>query len=110
MFSKPALSFIDALNADTDLQKRLLGADVTTLVKVANEKGFSFNASQWQETINSLYASELSDEELGQVAGGTDAGPLQVYQLKCFPQPCCYCDQINPTLINSSIFQAKIGG
>jgi predicted ribosomally synthesized peptide with nif11-like leader len=110
MFNKTALSFIDKLNEDSDLQKRLIGADVNTLVKVAGEKGYSFSANQWQETINSLYAAELSDEELGQVAGGagTQKPPAQI-NLKCFPQPCCWCDQINPAVINQSIFQAQGG-
>ena len=62
-------SFLEKVKADTSLQEKLKGvADTDAALAIAKEAGFAITA----EDIQSMQSStDLSDEELEGVAGGT---------------------------------------
>jgi predicted ribosomally synthesized peptide with nif11-like leader len=62
-------SFLEMVKTDTSLQEKLKGvADVDAALVIAKEAGFAITA----EDIQSMQSStDLSDEELEGVAGGT---------------------------------------
>ena len=60
-------AFIEKVKADTSLQEKLkAAADTNAVVAIAKEAGFSISADDLKKA-----QSELSDEELEGVAGGT---------------------------------------
>lgn len=65
-------SFLEAVNADNDLQEKLkaAGDDVDTLVAIAKAAGFSMISAEWLEKAQEAAEVELSDEELEAVTGG----------------------------------------
>ena len=62
-------SFLEKVKGDTSLQEKLKGAaDADAALAIAKEAGFAISA----EDIQSMQSStDLSDEELESVAGGT---------------------------------------
>ena len=61
-------AFLEKVKADTSLQEKLKGAsDANDVTAIAKEAGFSISADDINKT-----QSELSDEELEGVAGGTN--------------------------------------
>ena len=70
-------AFWEAIQADTNLQEKLKGVtDFGAVAEIAKEAGFLISAEELDQAQTS---AELSDEELGGVAGGT-------WQSICF---CC---------------------
>jgi predicted ribosomally synthesized peptide with nif11-like leader len=70
-------AFLEKLKADTSLQEKLkAAADTNAVVAIAKEAGFSISADDFR--------SELSEEELEGVAGGTsDKVVTQLGPVKC---------------------------
>ena len=63
-------AFREAVQSDASLQAKLNAAgDVETVVKIAKEAGFMITAEMLE-----IYQSNLSDEELENVAGGAGRG------------------------------------
>ena len=59
-------AFLEKVKADTSLQEKLKAADADAVAAIAKEAGFSISADDLKAQ------SELSDEELEGVAGGTN--------------------------------------
>ena len=60
-------AFLEKVKADTNLQEKLkAAADANTVAAIAKEAGFSISADDLKNA-----QSEISDEELEGVAGGT---------------------------------------
>ena len=63
-------AFLDALQGDTLLQERLkAAADVDAVVALAKEAGFAISKAEVLKA-QAQQTTELSDEELEEVAGG----------------------------------------
>ena len=63
-------AFLEKIKADTSLQEKLkAAADADAVTAIAKEAGFSISADDLKNA-----QSELSDEELEGVAGGTFCG------------------------------------
>ena len=58
-------AFIEKVKADTSLQEKLKAADANTVAAIAKEAGFSISSDDLKNA-----QSEISDEELEDVAGG----------------------------------------
>ena len=66
-------AFLEKVKSDTELQDKLNGAaDSDAVVKIAKEAGFSITAEETVSWFLSMQSAtvELSDEELGNAAGG----------------------------------------
>ena len=64
-------SFLEKVKADTSLQEKLkAAADADAALAIAKEAGFAITAEDIQ-SMQSATATDLSDEELEGVAGGT---------------------------------------
>ena len=62
-------AFLEKVKADTSLQEKLNGAaDADAVMEIAKEAGFAITAEDIQSTQSATV--ELSDEELGNAAGG----------------------------------------
>ena len=62
-------AFLEKVKGDTTLQEKLNGAaDSDAVVEIAKEAGFSITAEDFQSMQSATV--ELSDEELGNAAGG----------------------------------------
>mgnify|MGYP001488675580 FL=1 len=62
-------AFLEKVKADTSLQEKLNGAaDADAVVEIAKEAGFSITSEDIQPMQSATV--ELSDEELGNAAGG----------------------------------------
>ena len=62
-------AFLEKVKADTELQEKLNGAaDADAVVEIAKEAGFSITSEDIQPMQSATV--ELSDEELGNAAGG----------------------------------------
>ena len=67
MSTEQLKAFLEKVKADTSLQEKLKAAsDADAVVAIAKEEGFSISADDLTKA-----QSELSDEELEGVAGGT---------------------------------------
>ena len=63
-------AFLEKVKGDTSLQEKLKAAsDADAVVSIAKEEGFSISADDLKNA-----QSELSDEDLEGVAGGTGGG------------------------------------
>ena len=61
-------AFLEKVKTDTNLQEKLKGAaDVDAILAIAKEAGFSISA----DDLKNAQPTELSEEELEGVAGGT---------------------------------------
>ena len=68
-------AFLEKVKADTSLQEKLkAAADADAVAAIAKEAGFSISTDDINKTQSAQ--SELSDEELEDVAGGTLWGVL----------------------------------
>jgi predicted ribosomally synthesized peptide with nif11-like leader len=66
--------FLEAVKADAGLQEKLTAAaDADAVVAIAKEVGFMISTDELQRA--QVVGEELSDEELGDVAGGWGIGP-----------------------------------
>ena len=62
-------TFLEKVKADTSLQEKLkASADANAVVAIAKEAGFAITAEDFQSMQSATV--ELSDEELGNAAGG----------------------------------------
>ena len=65
--------FLEAVKADAGLQEKLTAAaDADAVVAIAKEVGFMISTDELQRA--QVVGEELSDEELGDVAGGWGIG------------------------------------
>ena len=68
-------AFLEKVKADTSLQEKLkAAADAEAVAAIAKEAGFSISA----DDLTTKAQSKLSDEELEDVAGGVNFGPLKL--------------------------------
>ncbi|MCX5969033.1 MAG: Nif11-like leader peptide family RiPP precursor [Cyanobacteria bacterium] len=68
-------AFLEAVKADAGLQEKLkAAADADAAVAIAKEAGFMISADELQRAGAVGVGEELSDEELGAVAGGATTG------------------------------------
>ena len=64
-------AFLEAVKSDAGLQEKLkAAADADAAVAIAKEAGFMISADELQRAGAVGVGEELSDEELGAVAGG----------------------------------------
>jgi predicted ribosomally synthesized peptide with nif11-like leader len=71
MTPQTALAFIKKLNADNDLLNHVSSfKGVDALLQLAAESGYSFTVDEWRQALSSMESGELSEDELGKVAGG----------------------------------------
>ena len=66
MLEEQLKAFLEKVNGDTNLLGKLKAADDDAVVSIAKEAGFSISADDLKNA-----QSEISDEELEGVAGGT---------------------------------------
>ncbi len=82
MSNQAVLTFINKAEGDSSLRNRLVGLGAEGISKVAAQVGCNFTVDEWVSTLGEIYNSELSDQELNQVAGGANSpaplGPLAV--------------------------------
>ncbi len=75
MSKEAVINLFKASAQDQELQAQLKGADSpATVVKLASEKGYEFNESEYTAVVQEMTAQdkgELEDSELEAVAGGT---------------------------------------
>lgn len=71
MSEEDAKAFLKKLGEDKELQEKLKGAfSDGSFLTVAKEHGFDFTKEEWIAVIPKPKESELSEEDLGAVAGG----------------------------------------
>jgi predicted ribosomally synthesized peptide with nif11-like leader len=77
MTKQDVLQFLSEIRGNEELQAKLhaVSSDLESLLRVANEAGYSFTAAEFiSATVDSVVATgvELSPAELEEVAGGGD--------------------------------------
>ena|SRR5579859_2338419 len=77
MLNGAVVNFIKLSLTDQTLQAKQKNLDLDGLVKFADELGYRFTADDFSNTVNALSSTELSDEDLEQVAGGITDGTSQ---------------------------------
>ncbi|MFN9070681.1 MAG: Nif11-like leader peptide family natural product precursor, partial [Cyanobacteriota bacterium] len=85
--------FREAIQADAGLKQKLQGVtEPDAVAAIAKEAGFSISAEEIKKAQSGqLFAVELDDEQLENVAGGT---------LVMTNPTCCYCITEPPTIPN----------
>jgi predicted ribosomally synthesized peptide with nif11-like leader len=83
MSRETAAAFIQRLNNDISLQKKLSGlaqGDVNGLLRIAGEAGFRFTIEEWLAAVRTGLGGtgELTEVELEQVVGGVGVINLPV--------------------------------
>ncbi|HLY27803.1 MAG TPA: Nif11-like leader peptide family natural product precursor [Aggregatilineales bacterium] len=74
-------AFVRKVNGDTKLQdqvKSLTPGDADGLLKIASAAGFQFTIDELR-TVVRPYSGEMSDQELGNVAGGSAPNVEPIY-------------------------------
>jgi predicted ribosomally synthesized peptide with nif11-like leader len=66
-----AKKMLEALKTDKKLVEKVKAADDAAKKKIASDMGLTFTADEMKEAIKS--SSELSDDDLATVAGGSSA-------------------------------------
>jgi predicted ribosomally synthesized peptide with nif11-like leader len=69
--NKNVVAFLQKSNQDTTLGRSLIGISLDELVALAEKNGFPFTGEDWMNALTELHSEELSDSQLGNVAGGT---------------------------------------
>ena len=76
MLNSAVVGFIKVSLSDQKLQAKQKSLDLDGLVSFAGELGYQFTTDEFRTTITSLASSELSDDDLEQVAGGMGDGSV----------------------------------
>jgi predicted ribosomally synthesized peptide with nif11-like leader len=74
-------AFVRKVNGDSNLQqqvKNLTPGDAEGLIKIASEAGFMFTIEELRAVVRP-YSGEMSDQELGNVAGGAASDVEPIY-------------------------------
>jgi predicted ribosomally synthesized peptide with nif11-like leader len=85
MSVKTVLAFIHKVNEDEHLYmavKRLNTIDISSLMQVATDAGYSFSLDDWKDAVSHIIG-ELNDSDLDQVVGG--AVPMLSQQVQVSP-------------------------
>ena len=84
MSNQAVLTFINKAEGDSSLRNRLVGLGAEGISKVAAQVGCNFTVDEWVSVLGEIYNSELSDQNLNQVAGGS-AAPAPINPINIQP-------------------------
>ncbi len=81
MSEEEAKTFLKKVGEDKELQEKLKGVDSEEkLFAVAKEAGFDFTKKEWRAISPRKADVELTDDDLGEVAGGTGLTQVRACQ------------------------------